>query len=254
MRINERRLRSIIRDMILTETPLAGDGIYRYEVSSGENEKLGMPRKIYPSIAYNQSADPAWIDEARVIMRNTPDMWAIVTLSRVNYLDGNSLISMSKDAGLISVSEDTDEFDHWLRSQNIPKGTRIIVVGSKNYQGDYENVAWAIGHDIFGHTLTSRLVGLEDIPKEGSGIALELHSFLPEIARISTYPSDLMPDIFAAIFLKIVSREYFDDFVNSISDRYRRPLVKDVLDNMFIKVDEWIASLPIDKPYLVRPW
>ena len=245
MKITEGRLRSIIRDMILTEAPLVGDGIYRYKVSPKENEKLGMPRNIYPSVAYNQSADPAWIDEARVIMRNTPDMWAIVTLSHANFLYDNSLILMS---------EDTDEFNHWLRSQNIPKGTRIIVVGSKNYQGDYENVAWAIGHDIFGHTLTSRLVGLEDIPKEGSGIALELHSLLPEIARISTDSSDLMPDIFAAIFLKIVSREYFDDFVNSVSDRYRRHLVKDVLDNMFIKVDEWIASLPIDKPYLVRPW
>ena len=82
----------------------------------------------------------------------------------------------------------------------------------------------------------------------------KLHAHLPEIAKISTDASDFMPDVFAAIFLKIVSREYFDDLIDNVSDPYRRDLIKDVLDNMFIKVDEWIASLPIDKPYLVRPW
>ena len=242
MRINERRLRSIIRDMILAEAPLVGDGIYRYEVSP---KALNRKSDRAPSIGYSASADPAWIDEARVIMRNTPDKWAIVALSSSDYLDNNSLIA---------TSEDTDEFDQWIRSQEIPKGTRIIVVGVGNYPGDYKNVAWAIGHDIFGHTLTSRFVGLQDIPKEGSSHAHKLHAHLPEIAKISTDASDFMPDVFAAIFLKIVSREYFDDLIDNVSDPYRRDLIKDVLDNMFIKVDEWIASLPIDKPYLVRPW
>ena len=140
MRLNERRLRSIIRDMILAEAPLVGDGIYRYEVSS---KALNRKSDRAPSIGYSASADPAWIDEARVIMRNTPDKWAIVALSSSDYLDNNSLIA---------TSEDTDEFDQWIRSQEIPKGTRIIVVGVGNYPGDYKNVAWAIGHDIFGHT------------------------------------------------------------------------------------------------------
>lgn len=40
MRITERRLRSIIRDMILAEAPLVGDGIYRYEMSPEEEKEF----------------------------------------------------------------------------------------------------------------------------------------------------------------------------------------------------------------------
>jgi hypothetical protein len=247
MRLNEQLLRSIIRDMILTEAPLVGDGIYRYEVSPGENEERGMPRNIYPSIAYNQSTDPAWIDEARVLMRNTTENWAIVSLSRSDYFDEGP-------TGTIPI--ETPGFNKWIRAQNIPKGTRIIVIGSGNYPGDYENVAWAIGHDIFGHTLSGHSPDIDfGSGTSGSGPSINMiHSHLPEFARLSTDDTDRLPDIYAAIFLKIVSREYFDEMVNSIESDKFRELVINVLDEMFEGVDSWISSIPVDKPYVIIPW
>jgi len=250
MKITEGRLRSIIRDMILAEAPLVGDGIYRYEVSPEENKERGMPRNIYPSIAYNQSTDPAWIDEARVLMRNTAENWAIVSLSRSDYFaDGPT--------GTIPI--ETPGFNKWIRAQNIPKGTRIIVIGSGNYPGDYENVAWAIGHDIFGHTLAGEAAGAGmlyfggDVAGSGPYVNM-LHARLPEIAKLAKDPTDLLADVFAAIFLKVVSREYFDEMLDAIPSDTIHDNVIDVLDSLFEIVAKWISSMPVDKPYVIAPW
>ena len=249
MRITERRLRSIIRDMILAEAPLVGDGIYRYEISPRENEERGMPRNIYPSIAYNQSTDPAWIDEARVLMRNTTENWAIVSLSRSDYF-------AEGPTGTIPL--ETPRFNKWLRDQKIPEGTRIIVVAAGNYPGDYENVAWAIGHDIFGHTLAgevnARMLYLGGATAGSGPYSNMIHSRLPEIAKLSKDSEDYLPDIFAAIFLKVVSKEYFDEMLNSINNDKTRANIIEVLDLLFETVDKWISSIPVDIPYVVTPW
>ena len=249
MKITERRLRSIIRDMILAEAPLVGDGIYRYETSPEEDKEIDS--KLYTSsiltadtssISYKQSMSPSWRDEARVLMRNTPDMWAIITASRADLFNfGNK-----------------DLFNQWLSEQNIPKGTRILAIGSTSFPGDYVKVAWVIGHDIIGHTLAGgendRLRSL-GISVGGSNPIVDLiHSFLPDDARISTDSFDYLPDIFAAIFLKVVSKEYFDEMLNSIKSDKTRANIIDVLDLLFETVDKWISSMPVDVPYVVTPW
>lgn len=150
-------------------------------------------------------------------------------------------------------------FNKWLRSQKIPKGTRIIVIGSGNYPGDYENVAWAIGHDIFGHTLAGEADGAGMLyfggGVAGSGsYANMIHDRLPEIAKLAKDPTDYLADIFAAIFLKVVTKEHFDEMLDSINNDKTRANVIDVLDLLFETVDKWISSMSVDVPYVVAPW
>ena len=247
MKITERRLRSIIRDMILTEAPLAGDGIYRYEMSSEEDKEFNefIPSGLTDdtsSISYKQSKSPSWRAEAHVLMRNTPDNWAIVTAAQTVLINFN----------------DTKRFNQWLRSQEIPKGTRILAIGSASFPGDYESVAWVIGHDIIGHTLAGgendRLRSL-GISVGGSNPIVDLiHSFLPDDARISTDSFDYLPDIFAAIFLNVVSRTYFVKKINTLTDDNTRNAVSEVLDVMFDVVETWISRIPKDRLYVIKPW
>jgi len=254
MKITERRLRSIIRDMILSEAPLVGDGIYRYEMSPEDDKEFGgsIPGGLTDdtsTIGYRQSKNPLWRDEARVLMRNTTENWAIVSLSRSDYFA----------AGLTMIPLETPRFNKWIRAQNIPKGTRIIVIGSGNYPGDYENVAWAIGHDIFGHTLAGEASGAGmlyfggDVAGSGPYVNM-LHARLPEIAKLAKDPTDLLADVFAAIFLKVVSREYFDEMLDAIPSDTIHDNVIDVLDSLFEIVAKWISSMPVDKPYVIAPW
>ena len=247
MKITEGRLRSIIRDMILSEAPFVGDGIYRYEMSPEDVEEFGgsIPGGLTDdtsTIGYRQSKNPLWRAKARVLMRNTPDKWVIVTAAQTVLINFN----------------DTIRFNQWLEKQKIPKGTRILAIGSASYPGDYESVAWVIGHDIIGHTLVGRendrLLSL-GISVGGSNPIVDLiHSFLPDDARISTDSFDYLPDILAAIFLNVVSKEYFVEFLNTITDDNTRNAVSEVLNVMFYEVETWISRIPVDKLYVIKPW
>ena len=143
-----------------------------------------------------------------------------------------------------------------MRDQKIPEGTRIIVVAAGNYPGDYENVAWAIGHDIFGHTLAEFVLKTEPSPN----MIRMIHESLPETAQLATDLKDFLPDIYAAIFLKIVSREYFDELLESNKLPFGtlilsvRQQIRDQLAAMFEGVDEWIAAIPVHKPHVIIPW
>jgi hypothetical protein len=113
------------------------------------------------------------------------------------------------------------------------------VIGSPTFAADYDSVLWAVGHDIFGHTLAEFVLKTEPSP---SAIRM-MHESLPETAQLATDEKDFLPDIYAAIFLKIVSRDYFDDLLGAA-----------MIDAMFESVDEWIAAIPVDKPHVIYPW
>jgi hypothetical protein len=249
MKIAEGRLRSIIRDMILSEAPLVGDGIYRYETSPEEDKEIDS--KLHnssiltadiSSISYKQSKSPSWRDEAHVLMRNTPDMWAIITASRAD------LFNFGKK----------DLFNQWLSEQNIPKGTRILAIGSASFSGDYESVAWVIGHDILGHSMMQHIHdGIQSTKgarKPTPWDMVWIHNRLPLTSKISFEHTDFLPDIYAAIFLKSVEREYFDEHVLTITNNDMRNDMNYLLDEMFKNIDDWITSIPIDKPYVIKPW
>ena len=239
MKITESKLRQIIREEILDEAPLVGDGIYRYKVGHDYTSKMGF-QAYSPSVGYKPSEDPEWRDKARVLMRNTAENWAIVTLS-------------AADAYGVYASNDNNwkQFNQWIREQNIPKGTRIIVVGSPIFPDDYDSVAWAVGHDIFGHTLNElMLIILGSEPPRH--IIRMIHEALPEVARLSTDSKDFLPDIYAAIFLKVVSREFFDDLIRSAGASASS--MARIIDKMFEGVDTWITSIPVDEPHMIYPW
>ena len=241
------RLRSIIRDMILAEAPLVGDGIYRYEVDPITASNIGTNSfgVLRPAVSYKLSADPAWREQARVLMRNTEENWAIVTFS------------VADTYGHFA-RDDTkwSQFNQWIREQGIPKGTRIIVIGSPTFAEDYDSVLWAVGHDIFGHTLAEFVLKTEPSPN----MIRMIHESLPETAQLATDLKDFLPDIYAAIFLKIVSREYFDELLESNKLPFGtlilsvRQQIRDQLAAMFEGVDEWIAAIPVDKPHVIYPW
>ena len=87
-----------------------------------------------------------------------------------------------------------------------------------------------------------------------------MHESLPKTVQLATDFKDFLPDIYAAIFLKIVSREYFDELLESDSPPFNtmisevRQQMRDALDVMFEGVDEWIAAIPVDKPHVIYPW
>jgi len=233
--------------MILAEAPLVGDGIYRYEVDPVVASNIGTDSfgVLRPAVSYKPSADPAWREQARVLMRNTEENWAIVTFS------------VADTYGHFARSDKLwNQFNQWIREQNIPKGTRIIVIGSPTFAEDYDSVLWAVGHDIFGHTLTDFVLKTEPSYK----VIDIMHESLPKTAQLATDFKDFLPDIYAAIFLKIVSREYFDELLESDSPPFNtmisevRQQMRDALDVMFEGVDEWIAAIPVDKPHVIYPW
>lgn len=89
----------------------------------------------------------------------------------------------------------------------------------------------------------------------GSGsYANMIHDRLPEIAKLAKDPTDYLADIFAAIFLKVVTKEHFDEMLDSINNDKTRANVIDVLDLLFETVDKWISSMSVDVPYVVAPW
>jgi hypothetical protein len=130
------------------------------------------------------------------------------------------------------------------------------VIGSPTFEEDYDSVLWAVGHDIFGHTLNDFVLKTEP----SYNIVKIMHESLPATAQLATYYKDFLPDIYAAIFLKIVSREYFDELLESDSPPFNtmisavRQQMRDALDTMFEGVDEWIAAILVDKPHVIYPW
>jgi len=233
--------------MILAEAPLVGDGIYRYEVDPITASNIGTNSfgVLRPAVSYKPSADPEWRKQARVLMRNTAEKWAIVTFSVADTY-----------GHFANNDKQWSQLNQWIREKNIPKGTRIIVIGSPTFAEDYDSVLWAVGHDIFGHTLAEFVLKTEPSPN----MIRMIHESLPETAQVATDLKDFLPDIYAAIFLKIVSREYFDELLESNKLPFGtlipsvRQQIRDQLDAMFEGVDEWIAAIPIDKPHVIYPW
>lgn len=254
MKITESKLRQIIRGVILAEAPLAGDGIYRYRDPS--RHQTGVSWQDKSSIGYSYSEDPKWVEDAHLLMRNTTDNWAIVTLSHTEGAQG---------------IVDSSEFKQWIREQHIPKGTRIIVVGDVPFSGDASRVAWSVGHDIFGHTLLQSTKGRSFIYNPTA--RRKIHAELPAEARLAVDDSDFLPDIYAAILLGIVDESKAVDMADEITKKSLAEISPDLLKKgipdfvqeqhtqiltilaaMFNDVSSWVESITPDTPHVVKPW
>lgn len=260
MRITETQLRRMIVETLLDEAPLVGDGVYRYDDGNSAPEPDNPWEPVYgrPSIAYAQSSSPEWINDARLLMKNTVDNWAIVTLARTD--DNEGIVT-------------SDKFKKWLESQRIPKGTKIIVIGNAPYDGDFSAAAWAIGHDIFGHTIQSMVSARDRITRFSSekwyDYVKKFHDQLPseiKLAHVGEVDvplaiADFMPDIFAAVFLGIIGDEeisaMIDRIILGVAPAYKETdamMYETLLANVKSDVMSWIKSISTDYPHLIYPW
>lgn len=260
MKITETQLRRMIVETLLDEAPLVGDGIYRYDdgITVPEPDNPWEPEYGRASIAHAPSSSPEWINDARLLMKNTVDNWAIVTLARTD--DNEGIVT-------------SDKFKKWLASQRIPKGTKIIVIGNAPYDGDFSTAAWAIGHDIFGHTIQSMASVRDRTARFSSEVWYDyvknFHNQLPaemqlahrgEVA-VPLAVADFMPDIFAAVFLGIIGDEeitaIIDRIISGVAPAFKEAdatMYRALLASVKSDVMSWIRSISTDNPHLIYPW
>lgn len=240
MKIKESKLRQIIRQA-LREAPLDFIGGYNVPDDSDDLKPL-------PSIAYGKSMSPEFRQQAKVLMQNVPDGWAIITLSNI------------RRARAIVMSE---SFKSWLLEQGIPESSRVIVVGDAAFEGDFDTSEWVIVHDIIGHTISSGGIGGGYY---WDTIAEYIHNVLPAHLQLSER-GDKLPDVLGAIFTGQVDRDDVDKAVQKYVMRLRkwdpgvpeehkkiREEVHDIVESIFEHIKYWKNSIIPGKPELVNPF
>lgn len=244
MKIKESKLRQIIRQA-LREAPL--DFIGGYNVPNHPDDS--KPR---PSIAYGKSTSLAFYQQAKVLMQNVPDGWAIIALSNVRNA---------------STTIKSESFKGWLLDQGIPESSRVIVIGGAPFEGDFDSPEWVIVHDIIGHSITTGPGG----GGIGGGyywdtIAEYIHDVLPAHLRLGGM-GDKIPDILGAIFIGQVDRDDVDQAVQKYVMELRkwdpgvpeehkkiREEVRDIVERIFEHIEYWKNSIIPGKPELVNPF
>jgi hypothetical protein len=166
-RITEAGLRRLIRHF-LNEGPLA-------EIPPANPGERGRPAYFSlkaadfpPKIAASEQIDTTKSsvghhlnpEAVKLFLHNTEDNWAIFTLpfaaskprpagSGIPGPPGPALKDGDFKEELMNVvNKKAEEFE-------IPKGTKILVVGDSPFENDNKEVPWVVGHDIFGHNITS---------------------------------------------------------------------------------------------------
>lgn len=164
-RITEAGLRRLIR-YFLNEGPLA-------EIPPANPGEPGRPAYFslnaadFPKdIATNAQIDTTKSsvgygldpNDVKAFLENTAHKWAIFTLpftasrpSPVGPGISGPPGALLKDGDVkTKLLKDIEE-----KAKELPEGTKILVVGDGPFADDYKDVPWVIGHDIFGHTITS---------------------------------------------------------------------------------------------------
>jgi hypothetical protein len=252
MRITEGQLRRIIREEIIGEAPL--DDIIKYNVTQRQRSER-TPSIAHPSTRsrYKRTHGAGYMDIARDLMRSTKDNWVIITPSDTgnNYLTVNS-----------------PRFKEWLdekRTQH-PAGTIFAFVSGTPVGGDFNTPAWAVIHDLLGHSIESNTaaVRMRRIPR---ALRLALHSALPSELQISENRDDVLPDILAAILLgrldidtaHRISKDYVSQHRDEQDRRgefFERAVRQheDIIDDMFAAVDEFVTDARAEGFVDLKPW
>jgi hypothetical protein len=166
-RITEAGLRRLIRHFLnegpLAEIPPANPGEPGRPAYISLNA-ADFPKEIFTdqqidttksSVGYGLNAE-----DVKLFLKDTKHKWAIFTLPftaskpspvgpGISGPPGAPLKDGDFKKTLLNVVKKRAE------ELNIPAGTKILVVGDGPFADDYKNVHWAIGHDIFGHTISS---------------------------------------------------------------------------------------------------
>lgn len=247
MRITEQQLRRFIREEILRESP--------FDEFIPHIDSKNPPHTWRPSIAHSsarkkheQRTGDDYTDIVKGLMSKTEDNWVIITPADV-----------SSRASL-----DSDEFHTWLDGQRKlhPPGTIFAFAASASFDEDETSPAWAVVHDLFGHTLDVSWQGKrprefpDPIPE--SIIVGALHSALPDKFRISDNDQDMLPDVLAAILLRVLKRVTAHAAIrDSLQGRYTAGKIEaaiELVDAMFSVVEQWLGYARADGFVKLMPW
>jgi hypothetical protein len=259
-------IRLLIRETLLSETPLMDVIPYK----GGEPEEGIFPFKTSPTVGYKlpsklkgteKEKRKQFADAAKVLLADSEDNWYIVVLKHA-VIQGKGL-NISKNV------INSPDFKSWINSLRIPKGSKIIVPVTPNYEGDYLAPEWQIVHDIIGHTINSAYwdntkefrSGLEQVYDFWSRIDSSIvWEELPQEFKISgRNPEDRDPDIFAAIFAnkfdKRAAAGALDEHLRFTNrENPKNILGADIVDCLVEIVERWKKIIPYDTPTPISPF
>ena len=268
MKLTKAQLRKIVRTNLL-ETPLM-------DIIPFKNKRDNLPWAVpdaaedpvrsRPTIGYNlpskmrgteQEKRKQFTDAAKVLLADSEDNWYIIVIKNISGSWGSS-----------SKVINNPEFDEWMSSLSIPKGSKILVVGQISVSGDYLAPKWQIAHDIIGHTIwryyrdniqnNLEIEGHEEISNlfEDSyeeHIKITWLSLPDEFKIAKSEPDDRLPDIFAAIFANKFNKQKAVEMYKKLNI-FDMTNVNNSLDALYKIVEKWKKSIPYDTPTVVYPF
>jgi hypothetical protein len=244
MKLTKAQLRKLVRAN-LSETPLMDilpfknkrDDSINVSPRAGSSIGYRIPSKIKGSEIDRRKQ---FTDAAKFFLEDSEDNWYIIVLKNVG-----------QDKNLASDTVNSPDFKQWISSLNIPKKSKILVVGRSSYLGDFLAPEWQIVHDIIGHTIDSYYMPNIKFFKGYQHLHGEITwTTLPDEFKISKSDiDDRLPDIFAAIFANKFDREKAVSLLNSIN----KP-GEELCDALYNIVELWKMSIPYDKPTIIYPF
>ncbi len=216
------------------DRPIPFQTLHSYERGPSVQDRY---RKI-AGVSYQQIEQPEFVESVKTLFDKTEDNWVIVVLDDTHKI---------KDV----VNE--NYFKKWLASKNYPKDSKILVVGSAPYGGDFTSSEWIV-HDIIGHTVGRLFLNEKSKFYEGAQgwltntqgadrMLMIVHNYLVKNNRPVTKANilfDMIYDVFASIILKDLTREDIERMPNLNDEQ------KIILNEIFDFCERWIASIPSD--------
>jgi hypothetical protein len=234
MSISQKVLRSLIREMLLKETPLIDMPVYPN--SSPDISRVSVSHPATRSTKGNYEA------KAKELMKNTKDNWVLIT--------GNTNTN--------NFSKSSEDYEKWIEGKNYPPGTLVIFVDSSPLEGDSNTPIWQIVHDVFGHSIQNLFVQSFDKEINDMGVAEEIGeevaqfmmTLLPKEYQIvwnSEFASDALPTVLGAIFTEKLKRQRVNAALPELLGKQifdaSNDEIKSCVDIMFRSVEEWTQNL-----------
>ena len=272
MKLTKAQLRKIVQANLL-ETPLMDIIPFKNKrdnspwAAPSAGPPLPPPRRLSaPTIGYNlpskmrgteQEKRKQFTDAAKVLLADSEENWYIIVLKNIsgNWRSASKIIN-------------SPEFNEWMSSLNIPKGSKIIIPGQSSATGDYRAPEWQIAHDIIGHTIyrhyreniknNLKIEGHEEISNLFEDSYEEHKNItwlsLPDEFKISKRePDDRLPDILAAVFANKFNKQKAVEIYKKLNI-FNMTNVNNSLDDLYKIVEKWKMSIPYDTPTLVYPF
>ena len=156
------------------------------------------------------------------------------------------------------------ELGHYVESSPKLKRSKIIAVNSDSMVGDETAPKWVVLHDIVGHSIWQQT---QTTMSEHGANARSLHAALPRKFRITTDPEDVLPDLYAAIFLHAdlkdlvrdatgigLKRDFEKGYINQqLHDREFKTLQK-LFNILKEDVARWTSDFKPGVPKLAELW